>query len=363
MSAEHHSTLSPSSFPMLAKCPCYASGEPGDAALSGSRQHKLLAAMLDPKVDVPEDNFGCSTEECAQVAWAHDYVVVRTSDSRQIEKRFSLIADDFEEITFGTLDVVDVVNRQDGDVLVVMDYKSGEDHGYLPQMAVYARMAMIAFGHARAEVHELYGRRQYAKKYVLNLADTDFILDVIDRVQATDKEPAFCEFCNWCAKSGTCPAATKPVQKVATEYEPENPVALLPLSQVKTWHASEITDPEQMAIVYRVAEHVAKWASAVKAHANEAARNGMRIPGYELKSGNKPRSFGNIEKAYEQSGLSASEFLSCCTASVPDVEKLMASKLGFKTATGKAAKEAFNAAMADVVVVKENAPTLKAIGA
>jgi hypothetical protein len=225
-------------------------------------------------------------------------------------------------------------------------------------MAVYARMAMDAYGHKRAEVQEVYGRHRFVKKYVLNYEDTDFIFDIIARVNNPDKRPSICNFCNWCVKSGTCQEATGPVVKVATEYEPDHPVASLPLAEVKTWHASEITDPNQMAIVYRVAEHVGKWADAVKAYARNAALNGMRIPGYELTNGKKTKTFNDIEAAYERSGLSSEDFMACCTVSVTQVEKAMAKASGLK---GKAAKTAFEEAMGDTVLVKENAPTLKAV--
>lgn len=355
---EHHPVLPPSSFPMLAECPCYQSGEPGEAAESGTRQHKLLAAMLDDAVVIPEDHFGCTAVEQEQVAWATDYVRLRTSGNREIEKRLSLVGDDFEDVTFGTLDVADLVNRAGGDKLVVMDYKSGEDHGYLSQMAVYARMAMQVYGVAVCEVHEVYGRYRRANHYDLSMADTDFVLDIAARVMAPDKTPTVCRFCGWCRHQGKCAAATEPIAKVAAEYEPEHPVAKLGLGDVVTWHASQITDPRQMSLVLQVAEHVGKWAEAVKAHAREAAMKGMAIPGYVLKPGRRDREFTDISAAYQASGLAPDEFLSCCEASVAKVEKAVAGKAGHTSAAGKAAKEAFDRLMGGLVVFRECAPTL-----
>lgn len=354
---KHHPILPPSSFPMLERCPCYQSGAVGEAAESGSRQHVLLAALLKGEA-VPEDRFGCDDVEVRQVEWAHAYIVHKTSASRQVEKRLALIGDDFVEITFGTLDVFDVVGRADGDNLVVMDYKSGEEHHYLPQMAVYARMAMAAYDKRTCEVHEIYGRKRFASVYRLNFQDTDFIVNIINRVQAKTRQPIMNEFCVWCARHGVCRAATGPIVQVATEYEPEHPAAALPMREVVTWHASQITDPEQMSIVLQIADHIGKWADAVKAHARKAALTGMAIPGYFLKQGRRTREVADIKTAYEASGLGVSEFLSCCKASVPELEETIAQKKGYKSAGSKAAKEEFRNMLGECIVFKENAPTL-----
>lgn len=348
----HHPTLSPSNFPMLSKCPCFVSGEVGEAAQAGTRQHEFLVELLTgsngPFPELPE-------EEVAQVEWAAERVRLQTGDGRLVEERLSLVGDDFEEITFGTADIVDVVNRAAGDRLVLMDYKSGEDHGYRPQMAVYARMAMFRFGKSVCEVHELYGRRQFDKQYDMSIADTDFILDIISSVNNPDKQPSMNKFCGWCARQGDCTETSGAIVTVATEYEPDNPAAKLPLSEVATWHASQITDPRQMAIVLDVANYLSNWSDAVKAHARKAAIDGMEIPGYRLKDGRAVRKFVNIADAFNASGLEADEFLGCCTASVPDVEKVLIKKSGLK---GKAAKDEFERIMGCVVVKNSGAPTL-----
>lgn len=354
--SEHHATLSPSSFPMLAKCPCYKSGEPGEAAESGSRQHALLAVMLNDAEVIPEDCCGCDETEREQVEWATGYVRRNTGDNRLIEERMSLLDDDFEEVTFGTLDIVEVVNRAQGDRLVVMDYKSGEDHGYLLQMAVYARMAMLRFDKTICEVHEVYGRLKKINKYDMTLTDTNVIFDVIAGVNAANKQPCMNEFCKWCEKQGQCHETTEAIVKVATEYEPDNAVAKLPLSEVTTWHSSDITDPKQMAIVLEVADYLGNWSKTVKAHAKTAALKGMEIPGYFLKETRGNRAFANITSAYNASGLDSDEFLACCTASVPDVEKAMKAKSGLK---GKAASDFFDLAMQNIVVRKKSSVQLE----
>ena len=302
---EHHA-VSPSKLPMLAKCLCYESAPVGAAANEGTRQHEQLAAILTDKpcADGIEIHPG--------VAWAAEYINRCTSNILLIEERMSLIGDDFEEITFGTLDVVAAANRADGDKIFVMDYKSGEDWNYGPQMAAYARMAMIRYGRTICEVHELYGRYCQAKKYSLTMAETDYIPGLIAAAQAPDRRPTMCEFCGWCVKQGTCGAAVEPILRVATDYEPESPVAKLPLSAVATWRASEITDPNQMAVVLDVASYLYAWASAAKAHAREAAVKGMEIPGYVLKDGAARREFADITAAYAASGLGADAFLACC---------------------------------------------------
>lgn len=355
---EHHATLSPSSFPMMERCPCYTSGEAGEAAESGNRQHALLALMLTDGAAIPEDKCGCDETEVGQVEWACAYIQHRTSANREIEKRLSLIGDNFEEITFGTLDVVDVASRATGDTLLVMDYKSGEDHNYLAQMAVYARMAMITYGKQRCEIHEVYGRKKFANSYTLNFKDTDFIFDIISSVQSEEKKPAMNEFCAWCEKHGTCKAATEPIVQVATEYEPENAVAAIPFATITNWHSSQITDPNQMSMVLQIAEHVGKWADAVKADARKAALAGMEIPGYYLKQGGGKRIIPDLNLAFEVSGLSVKDFLECCSGAIGKLEKAMAKKQGHKSHTSKAAKDDFKAVLGEYIAFDEHQPTL-----
>jgi hypothetical protein len=347
---------------MLAKCPCYESAPVGAAAEEGTRQHEQLARLL---ADKP---FADGAEIHPGVAWAAEYIQRHTGSGQEdawhfrlVEERLSLVNDDFEEITFGTLDVVALVNRADGDKLVVMDYKSGEDWSYGPQMAAYARMAMLRYGVAICEVHELYGRYRKAKKYYLTMAETDCIPGLIAAAQAPDRKPALCEFCGWCAKQGVCQTATDPIVKVATEYEPDGVVAKLPLADVTTWHASQIADPAQMAIVLQVAEHLGKWADAVKAHARDAAKNGMAIPGYKLVPGKMRREFvDGIPAVFAASGLSDEEFLSCCTASVTKVEEAMAKQRDMSPRS-KEAKLEFEAAMGTLVIRRDYDPTLKLV--
>ncbi len=354
----HHPTLSPSKFPMLARCPCFVSGEVGEAAQAGTRQHELLAALLENKTGI-DAAFGCNAEEIAQVEWAAERVRIQTGNSRLIEERLSLVGDEFEEITFGTADVVDLVNRAAGDRLVLIDYKSGEDHGYLPQMAVYARMAMLRFGKSICEVHELYGRRRFDKNYDLNMADTDFVMDIIAAAQKADRKPALCEFCGWCARQGDCVETVGAIVKVATEYEPDHPAAKTAFSEISTLHASRITSPEEMSVVLHVAEFVGKWADAVKEHARAAALKGMIIPGYQLQDGRSRREFMDILDVYAASGLDEKEFLSCCSCSVPGIEKALATRHGFKSEKTKDAKANFDALLGALVVKKPGAQVLK----
>lgn len=354
---KHHDTLSPSSFPMFAKCPCFHSGEAGEAAESGTRQHALLEQLLQDTDGAP-DGMACTPEEEEQVLWAANYIHQHTGESLEVEKRLSLIGNDFEEITFGTMDVVAVVSQAAGNILTVFDYKSGEQRDYKPQMAVYARMAMLAYGHTRCDVHEVYGRLRWYESYSLALRDTDFVMDIIASVQNPDKAPVCCEYCSWCRHQGTCAAATAPIIQVATEYEPDGAVAALPLRDVVNWHASQITDPGQMSIVLRVAEHLGKWSDAVKAHARDAALTGMVIPGYILKEGRRVREFSDPLLAFEASGLELRDFLECCKVSVPKVAGKMAVAAGHSSANVKAAKDDFNNAVGNFVFWNEGAPTL-----
>ena len=62
-----------------------------------------------------------------------------------------------------------------------------------------------------------------------------------------------------------------------------------------------------------LAKHLRKWCDAVDFHAKEmVVKQGVCIPGYELKSKPGKPSCADVIGAYSATGLSAEEFLQCC---------------------------------------------------
>jgi hypothetical protein len=84
------------------------------------------------------------------------------------------------------------------------------------------------------------------------------------------------------------------------------------------------------------------------------------IPGWLLEPGAVRRSIEDPVKAFEQlvELVSVQEFLSCCSVSVPELERSLARKKGAPTTQ---TKELFKRFLGNLLVEKRNAPSLKTI--
>jgi hypothetical protein len=89
-------------------------------------------------------------------------------------------------------------------------------------------------------------------------------------------------------------------------------------------------------------------------------REAGAIPGWGLVPGNVIRSVEDPIKAFEQMVelFSVQEFLSCCSVSVPELERSLARKKGVPASQ---TKELFKKFLGNLLVEKRNAPSLKAI--
>lgn len=350
---EHH-PQGPSRLPMLAKCTCFrAKEEVSEEAKNGTLQHRLLSWWLKTNIFDSDPNFAAalSPDDIGNVEFAYARVTELTSPNRLSEERLVLVGDDFSEITFGTADILDCV----GSRALLADYKSGDEKDYTAQLACYARMAMQRYGVSICDVYSIYGRLKKVVPLCFTWGETDFVLDIIRRAQHIGRQPCANEHCGWCADETVCPAVTDQVVQVVTEYETDT------LPALTEFHASEISDPKMMATALQIAGVAESWAKSVKYHAKQLAMNGAEIPGYELKDGKNNRSLPDIMTAWKASGLSAEEFLSCCSVSVSNIEKILAGKLGYKT-VGKKVKNEFNARFGALVEAKQCAPELRKKG-
>jgi hypothetical protein len=265
------------------------------------------------------------------------------------EVRLSLMRD-FAKITFGTADFIGFDNESR---LTVIDYKSGQQRDYYYQLITYALAAMQKYGEAECRVVTLYGRTEDVHEFMILKEDAEAeVFALFDRL-VEGGDPCLCDYCGWCALNGSCEATAPAITAVATRY-PEQPIDV---TAIETFHASEITDPAQMAKVYELACAVYKWAESAKHHARQAAIEGMEIPGFKLRAGAKRRhvSESMVVQAFQDSGLTREEFLSCCTVAVGKVEKIIGKKEGIK---GNALKDEVNSRLADVMYLQENSPSL-----
>jgi hypothetical protein len=326
---DDHHEFGPSRLPALACCPRYVGGEVGEAAHSGTRQHKALEQMMN---GFPVDVDGLIEDERANAEWAAGYIQQASAGYRVLVEERVEIVEDFEPLLFGR---ADVILSKSYDAMVI-DYKSGAVRNYREQMAAYARGVMQLTGLDYCTVVELYGKMRKAVAYLMTYEETDFILPIIARAKDPASPPTACDYCGWCANQTTCEAVQREVVKVAAGYQPE--------LDIIGWHGSEVTDPQQMAIGLRLADVVSGWAESWKHHVKQAMLDGMEVPGYRI-ARIPSKEFGDDIRPgqiFTASGLNVDRFSDCCDVKITKLREAIANDIGMKTASGKAAKEEFN---------------------
>lgn len=297
--------LRPSSLPMLAQCGHWQSSGGNEDTSAGSLRHTALSVALDvlatdstrEKAFAPLD-----AEQRDAVTWAADYIRTHApmaDHPLQCERTLTLLDDEFKEVLRGTPDVVC------GNQLFDLKWR---ERDYAAQMAAYALMLMEETGWAEVHVHVLYGARQRAERFTLDREGAQTLVDSILARVASAAPPTPCDYCGWCARRLTCPALTGPAKTVGLGYQPAA------TDRITNWHPSEQTDAEQFATMLYLARKVLKpWIESVEFHALEAStKQGLAIPGYELKTRKAREWIADVATAYQAAGLPQIEFLRCC---------------------------------------------------
>ena len=295
--------LRPSSLPMLAKCARWESSGGNDATAAGAARHSALAWQLASKA--PE---ATRAESLAQlddadreaVLWSADYIRTHApmlDHPLHCERTLTMLDDDFKEVMRGTPDVVC------GNQLFDLKWR---ERDYTAQMAAYALMLMEESGWPEVHVHVLYGERQRAERFTLDREGAQNLVDAILANVGSAKPPTPCDYCGWCARRLTCSALTGTAKKVADGYSIED--------RVHNWHPSEQTDAEQLSVMLYIARKVLKpWIESVEYHALDAiTKQGLAIPGYELKTRKAREWIADVAGAFAAAGLPQDDFLRCC---------------------------------------------------
>lgn len=289
--------LRASSLPALEKCPCFESGAT-DFTESGHDRHTALHRHFEGDDSLlsllPE-------EDREGVLWAAEYIRLKANmadHAIEWETPCEAILPDFTIIPGTTdakceLDIFDMKWRATG-------YKS--------QMALYALARLGEPGlspDAEVTVHVLYAcfKRIEVLKFTYDSA-LEIVQKIAEAYNAPDKQPTPCDYCNWCALKVTCPALNVRAQTVAAGREDW---------KLEQYHASAITAPAEMAKALALARVLSKWCDAIKHFAKEMViKQGVTIPGFELKTKPGKSSCSDIISAFNASGLTAEEFLQCC---------------------------------------------------
>jgi len=315
--AKHHPIFAPSAFPALVHCRHFRNaGTESANATRGTSQHELLARILTNQ-PIPED---VDANDLTCVEWAAQIINNCTSaENREVEAGLMLLDEDWQELTFGTADVVSMTPRATGNMLVVVDYKSGSYKEYKPQLHVYARMAMQRYGANRCECHILYGMDRHDETFTVNYDETHYIIDIINQINDGQLgEEKVNEFCQYCSHQPTCPQTQAIVTSVtkAENYD---------ITGIVDWEI-ENASPDKLGQMYLALSWLESFADRVKSQIKQKVQDGMEISGFKRVTTTK-RSIKDLPAAFTVSGLSSEDFLDCCSISVTKLQK----KLGRDT--------------------------------
>jgi CRISPR/Cas system-associated exonuclease Cas4 (RecB family) len=147
--------------------------------------------------------------------------------------------------------------------------------------------------------------------------------------------------CKYCRAKSICPEAQGQVTALA---------------EVKADIIPALTD-EQVADFLEKAVVVESFIEAMRSEAKKRLQNGAEIPGYKLSAGRTSRSIEDLQGAHSKlvAVIGEEAFFSACKVSVPTLEKSYAAAKSLK---GKAAKEAFEAEVADLLIQKQGEPVM-----
>lgn len=295
----------PSSLPAMAQCPAFTPDPVGrDYTQRGTERHASLAAFVVALIDAqaaPDAEAakekalsGMDEEEREAIVWAAEYVQLNArTDSYplEVEKRRVFVGPDFEPIT-GTLDI------RCGPDIFDFKWRFGD---YWEQQAAYA----LTLPHDPVTCHLLFGQPRKARRRTFTIEEAEAIVfPIVQAAKDPDRRPRACDFCGWCAHRMVCPAITDGVQ-----------AAMMGRGDwgLKTWHVSEITEPEEMAKALRAARRLKDWVASVEYHAREmAVKQGRTLPGFVLKERKGSASVTSLNGAFRALGMPQEEFFKAC---------------------------------------------------
>jgi len=117
---DDHHEFGPSRLPYLACCPRYKSGEVGEAAHSGTRQHSALEQLIK---GLPVEVEGLTEEEYDNASWAASHILTMAGGAAIMSEVRLTMVEDFEEVLYGR---ADIIWPPEGGNLVLMDSKSAQ---------------------------------------------------------------------------------------------------------------------------------------------------------------------------------------------------------------------------------------------
>ena len=299
-------SIRPSSLPALKECPRFESGPAKSFTHEGTKRHEALASMFwvaNGEVVVQQQ----LDEEWAEqlddesiegIHWAADYIQIHAplaDHELRIESKGAIVDENFTTIMEGTKDY------ECGPHLFDIKWRR---RNYREQMAAYALMMIQEHGYDSVTVHILFMESKHPEVFKLNESECWSIIESV-RETASDPEakPVPCDYCSWCRNHIHCEAVNERVEAVVNGRDDW---------ELEQYHASKITDPEELSKAITIARIVSKWADAVEHFAKDYLFSGKEIPGWEMKAKAGRRVIPSVMDAFARCGMDQDKFLECC---------------------------------------------------
>lgn len=315
----HHPLYPPSSLPAIAICPArvrMGQGLPDLPESEDASEGRMLHSA------VKAGDVALDSEQAELVRKCRDLISeLSENDTGHVfhEERISVFGTDFQELTFGTADIVILFD----DKVKIIEEKYGrnevEEAANNLQLACYAVGAAQKYGVDKVECHVFQPRINRHSSYTFT--DISAVLASIEAVIDKSKAPAWIyhpceEACRYCKAKFTCEPCLRSLSALpAVAAVPEADKALV---LAKT-----------MPKLIPAAKQAAKLAEAILSRAKEMIAAGTPIEGFCLKEGNEVRFVADILKAFESTKdfIPQDEFLKLCSVSVGAYEEKFIEKL------------------------------------
>lgn len=315
--------MRPSSLPILAQCPQFASAGGSAYTEAGTLRHKAVEALFRAELNIADEDYerlrsdilnDLESEDREAVEWASDYIKIHAPAADYpmlFERRVSPIGDDFQPLFRRRISPEGEdfkAEFEDGGTLdlecgpELFDFKS-RPRDYWPQLAAYALALIQEHGYAEVRCHVLFMVTRSYEVRVLTEADCwALITPIMENAGKGEANP--CDYCGWCAKQLTCPAKLKQVNAVVAGREDW---------ALEQYHASQIQTPEEMGKALTLARSLNKWCEAVEHFAKEMVQKQGAVPaGYEVKPSKGKAYIADTAEAFRLAGLEQDTFLKCC---------------------------------------------------
>lgn len=325
-----HAEFSPSSLKYVAKCAAYE-GRSGTnaAAEKGTRIHEALE-VRDPSALHDEE----------EVEIYNDIVKMEA----EFMKNFPPVAEEHNEIqvdielddtgTWGTCDRFLILEGKTAAVMA--DYKTGISIIDPPDKNQQAKAYTIGAFQKYPDIEEI-TFVFYVPLHEQSLAHTfkrSDLQDLIEEIHLAVKNgeqtrPKWengsidiedcnpTQFCRFCKHEDHCPALGGLVLDVAKKLD----------STVPDIDPNDLSDPQRLSELYRIAKIVENWAATIKAKTLEAAKEGVELDRLRLRSMGRTRKIEDnaaLAEIAADFGIDADELLANANIALGKVTKLVA---------------------------------------